>query len=517
MLSSALLAVSPQNRFEALQASTAVPPIWEPNPGAQTRARDSKADILGYGGAAGGGKSNLLLGLAFADQTHSVIFRRLFPNLDGLIEESKGIGDEDFYTHLLWRLPGNKRIEFQACQLEKHKFKQRGRPRDFYGFDEATEFTRSQFEFITGWLRTTIKNQRTRIVLTFNPPMDDEGTWVIDYFLPWLAYLHPEQFQHPNPAKPGELRWYATIAGEETEMGDGQPFEHEGEIITPLSRTFIPAKLADNPYLDGSGYRARLQALPEPLRSQLLYGDFGIKGKADPWQIIPTEWVRLAQRRWLEREKPKMPLSGVGVDLARGGKDSFSLSKRYGTWFGELVSIPGVNVEDGPTAAGLIYNAVADDGHIGYLNLDIIGIGSSGYDSTKAIFPEITHGVNAARGSSYIYRDADGHPIYRMKNVRAEYHWRMREALDPVNGDNIALPPGSMILADLCAPRYKLLAGGVGTDKPPVVQVEKKDDIKKRIGRSPDEGEAIMLANFETDTGVWEAIEGDPIKTRWME
>ena len=503
------------------------PPPWSASPGPQTWALESDADVLGFGGQAGGGKTDLLLGLAATMHTRSVIFRRVFPNLREVIERSREIFNPDNNPHSAdsfneslhrWRLGNGKIVEFEASQHEKDKVKQRGRPRDFYGFDEATEFSESQVSFITGWLRSTIPGQRTRIVLTFNPPMDSEGTWVLNWFLPWLAYLHPEQFHHDNPAKPGELRWFATIAGESVELMTGDPIEVDGEMIRPLSRTFIPANLSDNPYLAGTNYRSRLQELPEPLRSQLLYGDFSARGQADPWQVIPTAWVQAAQRRWLERERPVMPVSGVGVDLARGGKDALTLAKRYGTWFDEVVKIPGVNVEDGPAAAGLVYNALADDGHIGYINMDVVGIGSSGYDSTKAIFPDITNGVNAGAGSRYMFKDADGHPIFRMSNKRAEYHWRMREALDPERGDNIALPPGGEVIADLCSMRYKLLAGGVGTDKPPMVQIEPKDDIKKRLGRSPDVGEALMLANLQESGGEWgETARHEPIKSRWIE
>ena len=45
-------------------------------------------------------------------------------------------------------------------------------------------------------------------------------------------------------------------------------------------------------------YLDRLQNTPEPLRSQLLYGDFGISQVDDLWQVIPTAWVRAAQARW---------------------------------------------------------------------------------------------------------------------------------------------------------------------------------------------------------------------------
>lgn len=252
-------------------------PLWKPNPGPQTDAFHSQADITGYGGAAGGGKTDLALGLAATEHKHSVIFRRVFPNLRGIIERSREIFNTDGREHSKdsfnetlhrWVLGDGRMIEFEACQFEKDREKQRGRPRDLYVFDEATEFTRSQVEFIIAWLRSTNPNQRKRVLLTFNPPTTITGTWVIDYFLPWFAYLFPDNFHHENPAKPGELRWYKTV--------EGKQVEHYEPTPGTVSRTFIPARLSDNPYLAESGYYEILNSLDEPLRSQLLFGDFSI-------------------------------------------------------------------------------------------------------------------------------------------------------------------------------------------------------------------------------------------------
>jgi hypothetical protein len=489
------------------QAGAKRGPSWRPNPdhadgrpNPQRLAYESPADVLGYGGAAGGGKTALLLGLAATRHKRSAIFRRVYPNLRGVIEESRVIFNadgrdhaKDSYNETLhrWQLADGRMIEFEACQMERDKEKQRGRPRDFYGFDEATEFTRSQVEFITAWNRSTDPNQRCRVVLTFNPPTDDGGSWVIDYFRPWFAYLFPEQFTHPHPAAPGELRWYATIDGRETECDGAAPFDHDGETITPVSRTFIPARLEDNRHLADTNYRSMLQALPEPLRSQLLYGNFAANSLADPWQVIPTAWVKTAQARWMETEKPNRPLAGVGVDVARGGRDSMVIAKRYANWFDEPVKIPGVDVQDGPTAAGLVAQQLAGEKYIGDINIDVIGVGSSPYDSLAAMYPGLARAVNVAEGSAYAAMSATvpPRPLFKMKNKRAEMYWRFREALDPESGDNLALPPGNELVADLCAAHYKVLAGGV-------IQIEEKESIKKRIGRSPDVGEAVMLAHY---------------------
>jgi hypothetical protein len=404
------------------------------------------------------------------------------------------VGVKDYNLSRRVYNPGNRRLELESCQRDSDKSKQQGRPRDLYGFDEITEFTKSIYQFIIGWNRTEIEDQRCRVIVTGNPPMDEAGMWVLTEWGPWL------QPDHPSKAAPGELRWYYYDENDNPVwMDKPEPVEINGTAVIPKSRTFIPADLGDNPHY-GDDYLGRIYSMPETIRSAML-GDFYAARKADPNQVIPTAWVKLAQRRWLEREEPDMPVSGAGVDLVRGGKDKFALSKRKGTYFCKLVKIPGVNVEDGPAAAKLVHDSLEDETDIGYINVDIVGIGSSGYDSLKAIprYAPITYPVNAGAGSDYIvYSKPDSkgvrHALYGMRNMRAEYHWKLREALDPEHGDDIALPPGDTLVADLCSARYKLLAGT--STNPPKIQIESKDDIKERLGRSPDEGEAVMMSNI---------------------
>lgn len=511
-----------QAELERRARQGAARPLWLPNPdhadgrpNPQRLAYESEADVLGYGGAAGGGKTALLLGLAATRHRRSVIFRRVFPNLRGVIDESRALFNaegrdhsRDSFNEMLhrWALADGRKIEFEACQYEKDKEKQRGRPRDFYGFDEATEFSRTQIDFITAWNRSTDPGQRCRVVLTFNPPTDEGGSWVVAYFMPWFSYLFPQDFAHPRPAAPGELRWYATVDGKEVEREDGEPFTHDGEWIRPRSRTFIPARLDDNPHLTDTGYRSTLQALPEPLRSQLLYGDFAARGAADPFQIIPAEWVRRAQQRWIERFDVERPGMGgrerpaaVGVDVARAGQDRTVFAPRWGQVYGEPVVFPGVATPTGPVVGELLRQRWPA---VGAVNVDVIGIGSSAYDSLSALYDSptmaVVRPVNVSAGSGYTDRSGR----LKMRNLRTELLWRMRDALDPATGSEVALPPGNEVLADLCAARYRPQAGGV-------VLAESKDDIKARLGRSPDVGDAILLAMWEPAAGSsWDDLEG---------
>lgn len=441
----------------------------------------SRADELFYGGAAGGGKTDLLIGLAAECHSNSAIFRRTYKNLRGItIRANEIIGDhaEANKSDKTWTFPSGRLIELGAMQYEDDKEDWQGRPHDFKGYDEVPTLTEGQYVFTSGWNRTTIDGQRVRVVCAGNPPMGEAGSWVIRR---WAAWLDP---MHPNPAEPGELRWYATVDGEEVELLVGDPVTDEkGETIYPKSRTFIPAKLDDNPFLaKDNRYRSVLQALPEPLRSQLLYGDFAASAEADPFQVIPTEWVRMAQVRWENRDRPDTPLTSVGIDAARGGRDNMSLSPRYDNYFDDIVFWPGSLVKDGPIGAALTKQALGDQ-EPGYMNIDIIGIGSSLYDSLYPMYNDV-RAVNVSNTS--VYRDRS--KKLKMRNVRAEIYWRMRDALDPIHGDDIALPPGNDIVADLCSARYTVSTAGV--------QIESKKDIKKRLGRSPDKGESLLLSNY---------------------
>ena len=451
---------------------------WAPQAGPQLDAYLSDADVLGYGGAAGGGKTDLVLGLAGTRHYRSIVFRRVFPSLRGNIERSKEIYNEvgayNESAHI-WRLSDGRMIEFGSVQYDEDKKKFQGQPHDFIAFDEATEFSEQTVRFLIGWNRTTRHGQRCRVVLPFNPPLDDAGSWVITFFAPWLD---PE---HPNPAQDRELRYYAMIDGEEREYTD--PVDIPNDVLYK-SRTFIHASLKDNPILEATGYGATIDAMPEPLRS-LLRGNFSAGRVADPYQVIPAAWVRAAQARWSSTQ-PDDALLSVGLDVARGGKDKTVLARLYGSWVAPLDKRPGIQTPDGPSAASL---ALPYASAVRGISVDVIGVGASAYDTLKGNGIR-AYGVNFAEGAPEL-RDKSGRLKFR--NVRAAAYWKLREALDPDHGDGLALPPDPELLADLCAPKWSLTTGGI--------LIESKEDIIERLGRSPDCGDALALAYYGAGYG----------------
>jgi hypothetical protein len=460
---------------------------WEALPGPQKSALLSKADVTGYGGAAGGGKTDLLLGCAHTQHWKSVIFRREFAQLEGIEERSHQLFDHiGVYRgapRYRWRFEDGRMLEFGGVQEEKDVQKWQGRPHDLIAFDEVTHFTQYQFRYLSTWKRTTRRGQRTRVLAAFNPPTSADGDWVNQYWGPWLDR------RHPNPARDGELRWYAVIDGEDVPRRNGDPFWHDDELIVPQSRTFFHAYVEDNPYLMATGYRATLQALPEPLRSIMLKGDFNATQEDHPWQVIPTAWIEAAQARW--RPKPigeRGPLNAVGIDVARGGKDKTIYSPRYGTWFAEQISKPGWTTPDGQAVVKEAMEILGSER--APLKIDVIAVGSSPVDIARMYQMEVVpmNGAAVSTGTD----KATGK--LRFFNKRAEWHWRLREALDPRSGIDLEIPPDPTIRADLAAPRYSLTARGI--------LIEDKDEIKKRIKRSPDKGESIIYAHAEDDTGI---------------
>jgi hypothetical protein len=249
--------------------------------------------------------------------------------------------------------------------------------------------------------------------------------------------------------------------------------------------------LRDNPYLAKTGYRAQLQALPEPLRSQLLNGDF-MAGRVDhEWQVIPTRWVQEAQARWTPQPPHDAAMTAIGVDVAQGGADDSTLAPRHGPWYAELISRPGIETPRPSDVAGMVVAARRNGAVV------IVDMGGGYGGGVKERLEENNIEVVAYNGAhESSARTADKQLTF--VNKRAETHWRFREALDPDQdgGSKIALPPHPRILADLTAPRWKLMGGGI--------HVESKLELKKpeRLGRSPDWGDAIIQAWSEGEKAI---------------
>jgi hypothetical protein len=455
-----------------------------PLPGRQTEAYLSKADITCFGGRAGVGKSGLLVGLA-QEHESSIIFRREASQTDGLEKFGKEVYGADGFNgqDLEWSWSGGRSLKLAGLKEADAWLKHAGRARDLMGFDEAGEFLAAQIVSLLGWLRGK-PGQRCRMVFATNPPRTADGAWIIEWFAPWL------EANHPHRAKPGELRWAFMDPDRMIPVWvDGPGVRIDGREDAPLSFTFIPAQLEDNPFNDTPEYRSKLNALPEPLRSQLRDGIFALGGDDDPFQLIPTSWIKAAMDRWTPKAPDGVPMTALGADVAQGGGDDTMLAPRYDGWYDQLRGVPGAQTPGGTEVAGLVVKHRKNGATI---ILDVGGgWGADAYGHLRG------NGMDAKECVAYMgvkpsaARSRDN--LFKFTNIRTQLLWQFREALDPDQrgGSPISLPPDNELLADLAAPRYEVKNRGQDGQ---FIEAEAKEKIVKRLGRSPNKGDAVVMS-----------------------
>jgi hypothetical protein len=458
--------------------------------------------LLLYGGQGGGGKTDLLAGLALTAHKRSLLLRPQYTDLGALVERvvaiaktRKGLNSAPPAQFKI----DQRVIDFGAAATLDRASTWQGNPHDLIGFDEACQFLEPVIRFLMGWNRSADEalggenRQRVRTVMASNPPISAEGEWVIGMFRPWLDITHNNKADH------GELRWFITDPdGKDQEVeGPTDIRTLDGKDYIPKSRTFIPAALGDNPFLVETGYQSTLDAMPEPLRSAIRDGNFMASREDDDWQVIPTAWVLESNERWRAGKQDQM-MSSIGLDVARGGRDSTVFAPRYGKWFDELTVVPGRKTPDGPSVAVLAAGMLREGATVG---VDSIGIGADAETALKnAHLPyEAMNGAERASGHT---RDGN----FAFVSHRSEMWWRLREALDPEYGASIALPPDPALQADLTAGTYTVKPG-----QPPKIYVESKQDVIKRLGRSPDRGDAVVYA---WNSGGVTAMQKRNVRTR---
>jgi len=453
-----------------------------PLPGPQTEAYFSQADVLLFGGSPGGGKTALEVGLALNDHHRALVVRKNFVDLAGVLHTLDNIlGRENSAVggnRPVYRKPGGGVIDFMGIGDDIDG--KQGNPHDLICIDEAAQIPEYYVRMLIGWLRTDIPGQRCRVVLGSNPPLDTTGDWLITYFAPWLDP------KHPRPAQEGELRYFLPnldgSGDRECEATDSVMFH--GVLVRPQSRTFISSKFTDNPYYDEEQYAKSLAGLPDAARDALMSGSFMLERKDDIYQTIPTAWVRAAQERWKSVPPVGVPMCSIGTDVAQGGSDKTTLAIRHDGWYAPLISIPGKETPDGKSVSGQVVKHRRDNAKV------VVDIGGGWGGDAYAHLRE--NGVDAV---SYMgVKPSNGRTAdkqLKFFNVRSEAYWRFREALDPSQpqGSPIALPPDAELVADLCAPAYNVGPNGI--------KLESKEDVCDRLKRSPDKGDAVIMAWYD--------------------
>jgi phage terminase large subunit len=226
-----------------------------------------------------------------------------------------------------------------------------------------------------------------------------------------------------------------------------------GEIVVPgaVTREWIEERLIEYGGRDTALYRARVLGLfPEQ-------GDDMLISLAD---------VERAQFRW---SQPVGEPASLGADIARFGSDETVEIEIYEDG---NIAMPKTHVgQDTMATAGSVKANGAKRKAV-----DDAGLGGGVTDRLREL------------GIAVIAYNAGESPLdkERFLNRRAETWWMIREAL---KADEINLPPDNKLAADLTNIKYSYTSKGQ-------IKLESKEEVKKRLGRSPDRGDALAIALF---------------------
>lgn len=219
----------------------------------------------------------------------------------------------------------------------------------------------------------------------------------------------------------------------------------------------------------------------------------GMAPKVSSGVLIPPEWIEAANARWKEQKqqgwKITKPLR-LGVDVAGMGRDSSCFCFRFGHYVDRFEMIHSGGTANHMEVAGKIKQLLASntDKFAGFhpsAFLDTIGEGAGVFSRLQELEVPDVYSVKFSESASWQGNDLkDVTGQYSFLNMRAYLYWALRDWLNPLYKTGAALPPDDELLQELSETQWKFRSDGR-------IQIEAKEDIKKRIGRSPDKSDGL--------------------------
>jgi len=250
---------------------------------------------------------------------------------------------------------------------------------------------------------------------------------------------------------------------------------------------YLPTTLEDNPYISEE-YKQSLEELR--IKDYDQYMRF-VKGKwgviRAPNQLITSDLIAQA------RNIPAIPgRRREGMDVARYGKDATVHAGVDGNCLVDIEEFyqQGLDI----SATHLLERVVEREISGSDVTVDVVGLGAGVADTMRSNDVTVNEFVAGARPVRRIvgFRQAGGillkqRSFYKFADLWSQAWWEFKEKLEKKEIAIRAKHPS--LVKDLTAPRYTI------TNK--TIKVESSDDIRDRIGRSPDVGVAVVLSFFD--------------------
>ncbi len=210
--------------------------------------------------------------------------------------------------------------------------------------------------------------------------------------------------------------------------------------------------------------------------------------------VVPWSWLKACTTAETRAKLGALQVPVVlGVDVAGSDQgDETVVYERRGPHVGRRWSVQSADPE---VVLGLVEDAVRLSGAT-RVKYDAIGVGWGLGAGLRRTFPDVDF------VPVVVSEAAPGEDSARFVNLRSWIWWKVGRELSQDRAWNLAGPEGGdgvddQTLAELSAPRYREVNGRV--------QVESKDDIRKRLGRSTDNADALLLAYYEPEAESTEA------------
>ena len=293
----------------------------KPNFGAQTKFMLDDSDICIYGGAAGGGKSHagLLFPLMYIHLPafRSVMFRRQMPdvtNYGGLWDESRklyphmgGMPNNQVYK---WTFPSGAGVALSGLQYDSDAENYRGAQFGLVYFDELTLFTEFQFWLLYSRARTSDDASGCPIDAMVRASTNPDPDSFVRKLLEW--YIGKDGYAIQS--RSGKKRWL--VSNPDTNQREQFSLREEAvERINqiykdweeydrpdPVSLSFIPSMLKDNPFLDtNKKYRSVLGSMDAVQMKRLGRGNWNTKYAAG--LLFNVNWVGFINKEELPKDR----------------------------------------------------------------------------------------------------------------------------------------------------------------------------------------------------------------------